>query len=48
LQELRTSEFEVDADNDPNGTGVRHLRVEVQRDKLASVSRRGVGSRTRK
>jgi hypothetical protein len=35
-------------DDDPNSTGVRHLRVEVQKDPIASPPRRGVGSHTRK
>jgi hypothetical protein len=48
LEELRTSEFNIGGDDDPNSTGVRHLRVEVQRDKMASPPRRGIRSRTRK
>lgn len=48
LEELRTSEFNMGGDDDPNSTGVRHLRVEIQKDKMASVPRHGIGSRTRK
>jgi hypothetical protein len=48
LAELRTSEFNMGGDDDPNSTGVRHLRVEVQKDPIASPPRRGVGSHTRK
>jgi hypothetical protein len=48
LQELRTSELDMGGDDDPSSTGVRHLRVEVQRDKTANPVRRGIGSRTRK
>jgi hypothetical protein len=48
LEELRKAEFNMGGDDDPNSTGVRHLRVEVQRDKMASTPRRVIGSRTRK
>jgi hypothetical protein len=48
LQELRTSEFNMGDDDELNSTGVRHLQVEVQRDKTTSPLRRGMGSRTRK
>ncbi|MEA3181257.1 MAG: hypothetical protein QOI59_4780 [Gammaproteobacteria bacterium] len=48
LEELRTSEFNMGGDDDPNSTGVRHLRVEVQRDPVASPPRRRMGSQNRK
>jgi hypothetical protein len=48
LKELRTGEFNMGGDEDPNSTGVRHLRVEVQRDPVASPPLRWIGSRTRK
>jgi hypothetical protein len=31
LRELRVSEFNMGGDDDPDSTGVRHLRVEVQK-----------------
>jgi len=48
LEELRTSEFNLGGDDDPSSTGVRHLRVEVQKDPRASPARRRIGSLTRK
>jgi SPOR domain len=48
LEELRTSEFNMGGDDDPNSTGVRHLRIEVQKDPIASPPRRRIGSHTRK
>lgn len=50
LEELRMREFEMGGDDDANSsnTGVRHLRVEVQRDKMAGVPTRGMGPRNRK
>jgi len=47
LEELRMSEFNMGDDDDPDSTGVRHLRVEVQKDPVASPARR-MGSNTRK
>jgi len=48
LEELRTSEFNMGGDDDPNSTGVRHLRVEVQKDPTPRPPRRRIGSHTRK
>ncbi|HWM67729.1 MAG TPA: hypothetical protein VNO35_14170 [Steroidobacteraceae bacterium] len=48
LEDLRTGEFNMGGDDDPNSTGVRHLRVEVQRDPVASTPRRRTGAHTRK
>jgi hypothetical protein len=49
LEALRTNEFDMGrGDDDPSSTAVRHLRVEVQRDRTARVPPRGIGSRTRK
>lgn len=47
LEELRMSEFNMGDDEDPDSTGVRHLRVEVQKDPVTSPRRR-MGSYTRK
>jgi len=47
LEELRMSEFNMGDDDDPDSTGVRHLRVEVQKDPVTSPPRR-TGSSTRK
>jgi hypothetical protein len=48
LEELRLSEFNMGGDDDdPDSTGVRHLRVEMQKEPVASPARR-IGSRTRK
>jgi len=47
LEELRMSEFNMGDDDDPDSTGVRHLRVEVQKDPVTSPARR-MGSNTRK
>jgi len=47
LEELRLNEFNMGGDDDPNSTGVRHLRVEVQKNPVASPPRR-IGSHTRK
>ncbi len=48
LEELRTSEFNLGDDDDPDSTGVRHLRIEVQKDPIAGPPRRRTGSHTRK
>ena len=40
LEELRVSEFNMGGDDDPNSTGVRHLRVEVQKRPAARPTRR--------
>jgi len=48
LQELRTSEFDMQVDDDPNATGVRHLQIEVQRDKVTRMPQQRIGSRSRK
>jgi len=47
LEELRMSEYDMGNDDDPDSTGVRHLRVEVQKDPVTSPPRR-TGSYTRK
>jgi hypothetical protein len=47
LEELRISEFNMGGDDDPNSTGVRHLRVEVQKRPLTRPHRR-IGSLSRK
>jgi hypothetical protein len=48
LNELRTSEFDMGGDDDDlNATGVRHLRVEVQKDKPRPRPAQRPGSRTR-
>jgi hypothetical protein len=47
LEELRMSEFNMGGDDDPDSTGVRHLRVEVQKDPVTGPPRR-MGSYTRK
>ena len=47
LEELRKSEFNMGDDDDPDSTGVRHLRVEVQKDPVTSPPRR-MGSHSRK
>lgn len=47
LEELRFSEFNMGGDDDPDGTGVRHLRVEVQKRPATRPTRRS-GSHTRK
>jgi len=48
LNELRTSEFDMQVDDDPNATGVRHLQIEVQRDKVTRMPQQRIGSRGRK
>ena len=48
LEELRTSEFNMSGEDDPDSTGVRHLRIEVQKDPVARPPRRRTGSDTRK
>ena len=48
LEELRMSEFNMSGEDDPNSTGVRHLRIEVQKDPIAGPPRRRTGSNTRK
>jgi hypothetical protein len=45
LEELRTSEFNMGGDDDSDSTGVRHLRVEVEK---RPVARRRIGFHTRK
>jgi hypothetical protein len=47
LEELRVSEFNMGGDDDPDSTGVRHLRVEVQRRPVTRRTRR-IGFHTRK
>jgi hypothetical protein len=48
LEELRTSEFDMGSgEDDLNSTGVRHLRVEVQKDKTRARAPQRPGSRTR-
>ena len=47
LEELRMSEFNMSSDDDPDSTGVRHLRIEVQKKPASSPPRR-IGSHTRK
>jgi hypothetical protein len=48
LEELRTSEFNMGGDDDLNSTGVRHLRIEVQKDPIASPPQRRTDPRNRK
>jgi hypothetical protein len=48
LEELRTSEFNMGGDDDPHNTGVRHLRVEVQKRPVTRRTRRVGGFHTRK
>ena len=47
LEELRISEFNMGGADDPDSTGVRHLRVEVHKASVTSLPRR-TGSHTRK
>lgn len=47
LEELRVSEFDMGGDDDPDSTGVRHLRVEVQKRPGTRPHRR-IGSLSRK
>jgi hypothetical protein len=47
LEELRVSEFNMDGDGDPDSTGVRHLRVEVEK-RPATRRHRRMASLTRK
>jgi hypothetical protein len=47
LEELRNSEFNMGGDDDPDSTGVRHLRVEIEKRPVAHPHRR-IGSLSRK
>lgn len=49
LNELKVSEFNISNDDDDmNGTGVRHLRVEVEKDGPMARQSKRPGARTRK
>ena len=48
LDELRTSEFDMGADDDSNSTGVRHLRIDVLRESAGAQSPPRPGSRARR
>ena len=45
LEALRTSEFEMQGDDELNSTGVRHLKVEVQNDRPVGRKSQAAGSR---